>query len=148
MLDAVTELIVGPPQLWHIPLEPFPPTPTVVGSPGQVTETVVLYFPEEYDQPSQIAFDKAVRQLGKILQGTAKGFKSFTAGWAVENCDNPGTSTKSKAYILLTGWESRKAALDFRSTQSFVDNFKLLLGARDLQEYEVFHVSATELEKE
>ncbi|KEF58689.1 uncharacterized protein A1O9_06615, partial [Exophiala aquamarina CBS 119918] len=62
ILDAVTELIIGPPQLWHIPSEPFPPTPALAASPGQVTETVILYFPAQYDRSSQLRFHNGVQR--------------------------------------------------------------------------------------
>lgn len=119
-----------------------------MGLPGQVSEVVTLHFPEQYDQSSQVLFHKGVQQLGNILGSTARGFKFFAGGWAVEEFENPGTANKSRAYVLLTRWENKEAALDVRNTQAFADNFQLLFGVRDLQKYEVFHISARELEKE
>jgi hypothetical protein len=148
MLKAVTELIIGPPSIWHIPFEPFPPTAALVGSSGQITETVTLYFPEQYDQSSQNIFHDKAKRLGKALERTAKGFKFFAGGWVVERIESPGTVFKSRAYVILTGWESKDAALDFKNTKAFIDNIQSLFKSRDVQKHYIFHVSARELLKE
>lgn len=148
MLKAVTDLIIGPPLIWHIPFEPFPPTAALVGSSGQTTETMTLYFPEQYKQSSQIIFHNEMKRIGKALESTATGFKFFAGGWVVEEIDNPGTVNKSRAYVLLTGWESKEAAFSFRNTQAFIDNIQLLFKTSDVQKHDIFHVSARELLKE
>ena len=146
-MDEVLSLLAGPPSLYHAHLEPWPPAVALTSATPQVTEFVTVYFPTNYSPEDQKTFDDGIRKFGVVVEGSAQGFLGAVAGWVEEELDLPDSSEKAKAYILLIGWKSVQAHLDYRETQVFKDNIHYLRGAKDLKTLKIFHVPVKEVKR-
>ncbi|EXJ66106.1 uncharacterized protein A1O5_10721 [Cladophialophora psammophila CBS 110553] len=139
-LDDAVSICEGPPNLYHVHFEPFPPTAAF----SEVTEFITIYFPANYSAEDQKTFHENMKKFGSIVQRDWEGCRGAAGGWVAEELEDPKTSEKAKVYVELIGWESVDSHMKFRETQSFRDNLHLLRGAKDLKNVVMVHVAAKE----
>lgn len=135
----------GAPNLYHAHFDPYPPTVAISDVGSMVTEFLTMYFPTDYSAADQAKLESDLKQFGEVVKGSSDDFKAAVGGWVVEELDDPKSSEKRKAYVLLIGWTSVQAHLSYRETQTFKDNIHLLRGAKDLKGVGVFQVAAKPL---
>lgn len=103
-----------------------------------------MYFPTSYSKEDQDKVAENAKAAIAIVEKEAKEYRASAGGWVEEEVDIPGTSEKAKAYVLLIGWTSVEAHLEFRSHSAFKDVIPLLRGNKDLKKLEAVHASLTE----
>ena len=109
-----------------------------------MTEIATMWFPTSYSQEDQDQVAENAKALASVLEKEATTYKASVGGWVDEEIDVPGTNgEKGKAYVLLIGWTSVEAHIEFRTTQAFKDNIHYLRGAKDLKKIEAVHASCT-----
>lgn len=130
----------GPISLFHVHLEPFPPTAAL----AEVTEFIRVYFPVDYSAEDQKTFHDNLVKFGSIVKRDWAECRGTAGGWAVEEVVDPKSSEKAKIYVCWIGWPSVESHMKYRETQSFKDNIHLLRGAKDMKNIEVVHVAMQE----
>lgn len=141
-MDKVAGILKGSMTMYHVGIEPHPPTAALVGSTPQVTEFIMAYFPKDYSAEDRKTFDEGMRAFGEAVSKTSQGYKTSVGGFIEEEVVDPKTSEPCLGYVALVGWESVQAHLSYRETQAFKDNIHYLRGAKDLKNVVVFHVDA------
>lgn len=104
-----------------------------------------MWFPTTYSQDDQDKVVENVTAFISVFEREAKNYRASAAGWVDEEVDIPETDEKGKAYILLVGWTSVDAHVDFRDSQAFKNNIHLIVGTKDLKKIEAVHASLTEV---
>ncbi len=65
-------------------------------------------------------------------------------GWALEEAPNPGPQVtkgeKSKVFMNIVGWVDIDAHMRFQASEGFQQNIPHLLGMKDMQHTELYHV--------
>jgi hypothetical protein len=139
-LDDVIDQCEGPPLLYHVHVEPAPPTRAF----GEVTEFIQIYFPADYSPEDQKVFHENMKKFGGIVEDNWKECRGTAGGWVVEELEDPKSGSKAKVYVELIGWVSVDSHMRYRETQAFKDSIHLLRGAKDLKNLAVVHVEAKE----
>lgn len=111
------------------------------------TEILLVHFPSNYSEADQKKFEDNVKELIGTIERDSGTYTASAGGWVVEELTIPATSEKSKAYLVLLGWQSVEAHLAHRETQSFKDNIHLLRKAKDLKHLQVVHYSGKQVNK-
>lgn len=115
-LGEVASHVAGPATVVHAELSPFPPT-VLDSAKTPVAEVLFTYFAPEADAAKNLA---AAQALVSGLSGA--GFAGMTGesalGWSVEK-DVDFKGDKTRALILLLGWESVDAHQKARATDVY-----------------------------
>lgn len=122
-LTQFGKVLGGPPQLHHANLDPHPPAPAISSFQSPVTECLTIYFPSSFDSSS---FDSHWPTFKKTLEEKAKGFRSVSAGWVVEELEHEGM--KCRAWAGCLGWDSVDAHMEYRNTEAFKESIRGLVG--------------------
>ncbi len=104
-----------------------------------------MWFPTLYSQEDQDRVGDNVNGFVSVLEKELETYRASAGGWVDEEIDIPGTDEKGKAYVLLIGWTSVEAHMEFRATKAFKDNVETLSGAKDLKKIEAVNSSLTEV---
>jgi len=146
-LDYFGNILGGPGKAHHARFTPNPPIAALSGSTSPTTEIVTNWFPTSYSQEDQSKFVKNVNSFVFVLEKQAKNYRASAGGWVDEDIDIPGTDEKGKVYVLLVGWTSVEAHMEFRDTQAFKDSIHYILASKDLKKIEAVHSSLAELSR-
>ncbi|KAI1371607.1 hypothetical protein F4677DRAFT_435116 [Hypoxylon crocopeplum] len=137
----------GPATVYHVELAPFPPT-VLDNAEGKgkspVAEVLFTYFAPSADAGKNLA---AAQSLVAGLTGA--GFAGITGesslGWTVEK-DIEHKGEKTRALIVIIGWESVEAHQKARATEAYgkiIADFQA--ATEDIKGVEISHVSTKAL---
>ncbi|KIW88701.1 uncharacterized protein Z519_10747 [Cladophialophora bantiana CBS 173.52] len=132
---------------YHARPRPHPPVPALSNTTSPITEVVTMWFRNTYPQNDQDKVTEEVENFISIFENHAHNYTASAAGWVDEEIDIPGMEERGKAYVLLVGWTSVEAHMQFRETQAFKDSIHYVMGAKNLKKIEAVHVSLTEITK-
>lgn len=130
---------------YHARFDPHPPQSALSDKISPTTEIVTMWFPTSISPLDQENILESVKRFISVLEKEAKTYKASAGGWVDEEIDISGTNEKGKAYVLLVGWDSVEAHMEFRQTQAFKDSIDLILGAKDLKKIEAVHSTLKEV---
>lgn len=100
----------------NVEVSPFPSSTAFVGK-AKATEFLRVWFQPDYDAQSQHAYDASFQELLAESSRSVQGFISASTGWEREETTILNTGEKAKEYIMLAGWESRQAHMEFSMTE-------------------------------
>ncbi|KIV86655.1 hypothetical protein PV11_02254 [Exophiala sideris] len=143
-LDRFGEILGGAPTLYHASFTPHPPRAALSDTTSPATEIATMYFPTSYSKEDQDKVTENVKAAITIIEKEAKEYRASAGGWVEEEIDIPDTEEKAKAYVLLIGWTSVEAHIEFRSHPAFKDVIPHLRGNKDLKKLVAVHASLTE----
>ena len=143
-LDRFGELLGGAPSLYHASFTPHPPRAALSDTTSPATEIVTMYFPTSYSKADQDEVVKKAKAAIEIVEREAKEYRASAGGWVEEEIDIPETDEKAKAYVLLIGWTSVEAHIEFRSHPAFQEVIPNLRGNKDLKKLTAVHAHLTE----
>ncbi|KAK5192463.1 hypothetical protein LTR99_009784 [Exophiala xenobiotica] len=144
-LDRFRLILGGPTNLYHAQFTPHPPTAALSDTTSPTTEIVTMWFPTSYSEEDKKKVVDDAKALVAVVEKEAKTYRASAGGWVEEDIDIPGTDEKGKAYVLLIGWTSVEAHMEFRETNAFKENIHYLRDAKDLKKLEAVHASMTEV---
>jgi len=132
-------------QLYHSNLTPHPPTEALSDHVSPATEIAVYYFASDF-QDHEGAADMVKQQVANV-EKSAKTYTASAGGWTEEEIAIPGTSDKGKAYVVLIGWQSMEAHMEWRATPPYEENMKLMEKYKDqIKHMSVSHFSGTQVQ--
>ncbi|KAI0880882.1 uncharacterized protein GGS22DRAFT_173695 [Annulohypoxylon maeteangense] len=140
-LSSLAPHATAPSKILHAELTPFPP---VVLDKSPVTEVLLVYFSPDADEVATLALAKVLAE--KLTAADIAGTTGLSAvGWSVEK-DVVFKGEKTRALVVLLGWESVQAHETARDT----DAFKVAItefhdAAKGLKGFEIEHISAKAL---
>ncbi|KAI2464859.1 hypothetical protein F4781DRAFT_53286 [Annulohypoxylon bovei var. microspora] len=140
-ISSVTPYVAGPAKVLHAELAPFPPA---VLDKSPVTEVLITYFAQGTDEAKNLA---AAQSLAAKLTGAGvPGTTGLSAvGWMAEK-EVEFKGEKTRALVVLLGWESVEAHQAARETDAFKQVIAGFQGAAEgLKGFEIEHVSAKAL---
>ncbi|EXJ70199.1 uncharacterized protein A1O5_06267 [Cladophialophora psammophila CBS 110553] len=146
-VERIGTIVAGAAKAYHAQLRPHPPVAALSNTTSPITEVVTMWFPNTYPQKDQDNVTEDVENFISIFENHAHNYTASAAGWVDEEIDIPGMEERGKAYVLLVGWTSVEAHMQFRETQAFKDSIHFVMGAKNLKKIEAVHVSLTEVTK-
>ena len=133
-------LIDGQYRLQHTHIDP---SSALAARRAPATEMVTCYFPASVGEAEQKKYMEGVAKLKGLLEEQAEGCRGVAAGWVEEELENEQVEgKKSKAMLMMLGWDSVEAHMKFRDTKLFADNIHYLLDGPAAMEFH--HVTLAE----
>lgn len=135
-------IMSGPPKFFHTHFTPHPASAALSDTNAPVTEIVRWYIDPSADTSK---VESNVKDLVKVIEANATGYKGSAGGWSVEEVESPNGGHKCKIYAAVLGWESKEAHMNFRETQHFKDNAHLIKELPGLKDASMEHAKLQEI---
>lgn len=130
-LDTFGTIMSGSPQLSHVDLQPSASEAAKAIS-APVTEVATFYFDGE---PNADWLDNAAKAREWLVKEAGE---SLGAAFGITHEVVEYKGVKGKAAVLVAGWSSKEAHVEFRGMETFRENIPLLRG--DSKAIEMHHV--------
>lgn len=141
----LAQLCSGAPTVYHAAFSPFPPRRTLSKAHSPVVEIVTIYFPADLPQASQSRVMADIRKFRDVLEGPG-GCNASAGGWVLEDMTIPGSDEKSKAFVMMFGWNSVEAHIAFVRTPLVQEHVHLIAGLGQ-SSLDMCHVTLMEVDR-
>ncbi|KAK4933828.1 hypothetical protein LTR66_003239 [Elasticomyces elasticus] len=100
-----------------------------------VTECATFYLPSQSS-----SFASTAHSFMKTLKDNAPGVLGYAYGWSIEDVEHEGLGEgkKGKAFLLMIGWMSVQAHMDYRDTDAFKNSIDAL--RKEVKGASMYHV--------
>ncbi|KAJ5021901.1 hypothetical protein PSV08DRAFT_367095 [Bipolaris maydis] len=125
-VSRLSDLLGGAPRVYHAYFNPNTPFAIFGSTTTIATEIVNMYFPTSYSNEDKTKVANDVSAFIAVLEREETAYRATTCGWVEEDVDIPGTTEKTRVFVLLIGRTSVDAHLSFRNTKAFAEYIHLL----------------------